>query len=120
MKLGLLSTLNDISRSARSLFKRPFYGIASFVLFSGCSQVASKYEHADIIDKQVHRGSEVLDFNGASSSLVLGGCGGELALWSMPQWSPTIIWQGHQGPVHGLGFADKWVVSAGQDGCLKV
>lgn len=120
MKLGFLSILSNISRSARGRVEQFSYGLAGFLLLSGCSHVTSTYEHADFIDKQVHRGAEVLDFNAVSSRLVSGGWGGELALWSLPQGSPTMIWQGHEGPVHGLGFADPWVVSAGQDGWLKV
>ena len=119
MKLVSSSIWSNISPRGSAL-RRTVFGTALALLLGGCANVPSKYEHADIIDKQVHRGSEVLDFDDTSSTLVSGGWEGELALWSMPKGSPDVIWQGHEGPVHGLGFAGRWIVSAGQDGWIKV
>ena len=91
MRLGFHSILSNISHSARARVEQCSYGLAGFLLLSGSSHVTSTYEHVDSIDKQVHRGAEVLDFNAISSRLVAGGWGGELALWSLPQGSPKMI-----------------------------
>ena len=119
MKSVLNSTWSTISPSVSAL-RGLLLGVAAATSLAACSNFTSKYEHADVIDKQVHRGSEALDFDDASEMLVSGGWEGELALWPMPQGEPSVIWQGHQGPVHGLGFAEEWIVSAGRDGWIKV
>ena len=119
MKSVSSSIWRIISPSVR-VSKRGVSVLAMAVWLAACTNVPSKYEHADVIDRQVHRGSEALDFDDDSSTLVSGGWEGELALWPMPQGAPSVIWKGHDGPVHGLGFAGKWVVSAGQDGWIRV
>ena len=116
MKSVSSSIWSDISPRARV---RDIVLIFSLgVLLGGC--LSAKYEPADVIDKQVHRGSEMLDFDETSSILVSGGWDGELALWPMPQGAPSKVWQGHEGPVHGLGFAGSWIVSVGLDGWIKI
>lgn len=86
-------------------------------ILSGCGSTP-RLEPADVIDRHVHRGADVLGFDRDSTTLVSGGWEGEVALWSLPEGRPWRIWKGHDGPVLGLGFSGTDVVSAGQDGWL--
>lgn len=116
MKSVSSSIWSDIS--PRVSVRKIVLCLSLVIVLGGC--VTSKYQPADVIDKQVHRGSEVLNFDDTSSMLVSGGWEGELALWPMPRGVPSKIWQGHEGPVHGLGFAGTRIVSTGQDGWIRV
>ncbi len=101
-----------------AISRRPeIAGLLLCAALTGCSTL---YEPADVIETQVHRGADVLDFDAASKTLASGGWEGELVLWSMPEGSPKRTWQAHEGSIKGLGFAGRFVVSAGRDARLVV
>jgi WD40 repeat protein len=68
----------------------------------------------------VHSGAEALEFDAASDVLASGGWDGEVVFWRLGEAKPLRRFQAHDSAVHGIAFTQKWLITAGSDGLLKV
>ncbi|MES9843872.1 MAG: hypothetical protein ABW131_04425 [Candidatus Sedimenticola sp. 6PFRAG5] len=91
------------------------------VVLSGCASMAQSQPPLKAIEDAHLFGVTRLEFNPTGEKIASAGFRGDLAIWSVPDGSPTLQMKLYRQPVRGLAWVDQVrLITASESGGLRV